>query len=601
MKKLSYILLWLVVLVVIAGALLLYEGDLLWRLQQMNLFLCSSVFFHEQMVVPGGFLTWLSTFFTQFLHWPWFGVLLLCGWWFLLMWTLKRAFRIPGQWAGILLIPVALLLMTIATEGYWIYVLKLQGHFFVATIGATAVAALLWAFRCLPDKYYLRTVFIFVVAALGYPLMGIYGLAAALLMGVWSWRLKSHAIVNSVVALLSVVAVPLCCYRYVYYQTNLANIYYAELPLYYVTESVQPYYLPFYLLALFFVVLAVLNFKPMKSGKLPLPVVVQAVLLVVTVVGVVHFWYKDENFHRELTMQHLIEQRDWEGVLKEAAEQEEEPTRAIVMMRNLALGRLERQGNQMFLYKNGAKDYASPFGMRTMLVVGPLAYYQYGLINYCARLSTEMGVEFGWRAEHLQTLAKCAILNGERQHALKYLNLLKQTLPFKEWATEATRLIGDSAAIAKDPEMGVVARMMHYEQNLTSDQGFVERFLMNSLANSTYTGDAMFQEQALLATLWTRDFRQFWLRLADYARLHPGKPLPRYYQEAAYLYGYLEKRPDLDQMPVDKGVKDTFTHFMQAASAYNDADVDVAREGLYPFFGQTYYYDYYLMSQLPEY
>jgi hypothetical protein len=105
----------------------------------------------------------------------------------------------------------------------------------------------------------------------------------------------------------------------------------------------------------------------------------------------------------------------------------------------------------------------------------------------------------------------------------------------------------------------------------------------------------------LLATLWTRDFRQFWLRLADYARLHPGKPLPRYYQEAAYLYGYLEKRPDLDQMPVDKGVKDTFTHFMQAASAYNDADVDVAREGLYPFFGQTYYYDYYLMSQLPEY
>ena len=239
MKRFISIISLLVVLAVIAGALLMYEGHLLWKAQQLNLFLYSSTFFEEQMVVPGGFLTWLSTFFMQFMYKPWLGVSLLCAWWWLLMWLTKRTFRIPTQWTGILLIPIALLLLTIVDTGYWLYVLKLQGHFFVATIGTTAVAALLWAYRCLPDKYYLRTVFLFVVAALGYPLMGIYGLAAALLMGIWSWRLKGRSIVDSVVAVLSVVAVPLFCYRYVYYQTNLANIYYAELPLYYVTESVQ--------------------------------------------------------------------------------------------------------------------------------------------------------------------------------------------------------------------------------------------------------------------------------------------------------------------------------------------------------------------------
>ena len=154
MKKFTYIAVWLVVLVVIAGALLLYEGDLLWKAQQLNLFLCTSLFFHEQLVVPGGLLTWVGTFFTQFFHWPWVGVTLLCGWWLLLMALIRRTFRVPRLWSGLMLIPVGLLLLTIVDMGYWLYMLKLQGHFFVSTIGTTAVVALLWAYRCVPAKWY---------------------------------------------------------------------------------------------------------------------------------------------------------------------------------------------------------------------------------------------------------------------------------------------------------------------------------------------------------------------------------------------------------------------------------------------------------------
>ena len=90
-------------------------------------------------------------------------------------------------------------------------------------------------------------------------------------MGIWSWRLagsKTEAIVCSVVAILSVVAVPLFCYRYVYYQTNLSNILWAELPLYYITESHDTYYIPYYLLALFFVILAVTYRKEDGRGKM---------------------------------------------------------------------------------------------------------------------------------------------------------------------------------------------------------------------------------------------------------------------------------------------------------------------------------------------
>jgi hypothetical protein len=255
----------------------------------------------------------------------------------------------------------------------------------------------------------------------------------------------------------------------------------------------------------------------------------------------------------------------------------------------------------MYLYKNGSKPYNAPWGMRSMLAVGPLVYYQYGILNYSVRLSTEMGVEFGWRAEHLKTLAKCAILNGEKAPARKYLGLLQHTLFFKDWADQNQRLIGDTAAIARHPEYGPVRLMMHYDNDLNADEGNVESFLMNQLASSTYAGNPLFTEQTLLASLWTRNAKQFWYHFYDYVNQHPDDGIPIYYQEAAYLFGYLEERPDLDSFPVSSGVKESFQHFMESASRYNDADIEVARRGLYPFFGQTYFYEYYVMNHLPEY
>ena len=614
-KQYATLFLGLIILAVLAGILLAYEPHFLWKVQEKNLFLCSALFLKEQLVVPGGMLTWLGTFFTQFLYYPWLGVLMLCCWWLLLMFIIKRTFCIADRWAVLVLIPVALLLLTNMDQGYWIYMLKLRGHFFVSTIGTTAVAALLWGFRCVPDKRGMRAAYIFVTCALGYPLMGIYGLAASFLMGIWSWRLsasRAKASINSVVAVLSAIAIPLICYRYLYYQVNLANIYWAELPLFFITEEHHTYYIPYYLLALFFVLLAVtckadtgakkvaMSNTAKKTNKF-LEWLAQGAIAILLVAGVYHFWMKDENFHHELAMQHHISNLDWEGVLEEAANQKDEPTRAIVMMRNLALSRLGKQGDLMFLYKNGSKAYDAPFGMRLMLVVGPLIYYQYGMLNYCNRLCMEMGVEFGFRTEDYQLLVNCAVLENDQPLARKYIGLLKQTIFYKDWAEHAESLLGRPELIAKDSELEPITHMLHYENALTGDQGYTENFLMRQLAKSNYTDDPIFQEQTLLATLWTKDVRRFWHHFNEYIKLHPQGPVPRYYQEAAYLYGKLEDRQDLDKMPFDASVKDSFERFATMMSDYNGQEVSVAREELNSFFGDTYYYDYYTMSNLPEY
>ena len=616
LKSNVYIILWLVALLAVAVVLLFCESDQLWKIQERHLFLCSTLFLKEQLVVPGGMLTWIGMWFTQFLYYPWVGVLMLCAWWLLLMGMIKHTFRIANRWAILMLIPVALLLLTNMELGYWIYMLKLRGHFFISTIGTTAIVALLWGFRCVPDRYGLRAIYAFLTAAIGYLLMGIYGLAAALLMGIWSWKLsasRTGTVIACVVSVLSVIAVPLFCYRYIYYQVNLANVYWAELPLFYIVENHPTYYIPYYLLGLFFVILAITykkgcqvvpirqQSKKGKDEKNLYYLLCQVVIAILLVAGVYTFWMKDENFHHELAMQHHISKCDWTGVLQEAVTQKDEPTRAIVMMRNLALSRLGRQGNEMFLYKNGSKAYAAPFGMRLMLVAGPLIYYEYGMLNYCNRLCMEMGVEFGFRVEDYQLLANCAILENDQPLARKYIEILKQTLFYRDWAEKAETLLGHPERIAKNPELEPITHMLHYDNVLGGDEGYTEKFLMRQLARSKYTADPIFQEQTLLATLWTRDVNQFWSHFNDYIRLHPQEPMPRYYQEAAYLYGKLEGREGLDRMPFDTSVKESFENFASSMSTYDGQDIEVAREALTPFYGDTYYLNYYTMSSFPEY
>ena len=612
----KYVIIWIAALAAIAGGLLIYESHFLWKVQELNLFLHTTLFFKQQMVVPAGMLTYIGTWFTQFFYYPWQGVTMLCGWWLLLLVLLKRTFAIPTRWASLLLIPIALLLLTNMDLGYWIYLLKLRGHFFLTTIATAAVVALLWGFRSLPDKYWLRAVWLLSTCVIGYPLIGIYGLAASLLMGIWSWRLmpRNRAAIYCAISVLAVIAVPLVCFRYIYHETNLANIYYAGLPLFYITEEYPLYYLPYYLLALFMVVMVCLSRKSQESGvrregvrskeilnKAWMPWVVQAAVLALTTWGVVHFWYKDENFHRELKMQHLVLQTDWEGVLREAITQEDEPTRDIVMMRNLALSRIGRQGDDMYQYPNGSKNYDAPFGMRMILASGTLIYYQYGLLNSCSRLCTEMGVEFGWRAEHLQYLIRCAVLDGDKKIARKYTNILRQTLFFGEWAERMENMINNPQLIAQDREMEPITHMLHYSDVLASDNGFVERFVMNQLAKSTYSEDPIFQEQSLLASLWVKDPQIFWYHFNKYAHLHPNTPIPVAYQEAAYLFGQIVKHPNLDKMPFSPGIKESFDKFYQAFSRYEGMNVEDVRKQVGMFYNNTFYYDYHMMSKPPEY
>ena len=615
-KKFFAPIVWLTALAVSAGLLLGYEYHVLWKIQEQSLFLDTPLFFRQQMVVPGGLLTYIGSFLTQLLYYPVLGVVVLCLLWGLLMWMMQRTFMVSQRWAPLLVVPIAMLLAANVQMGYWIYTIKLKGWFFDATIGVMVVVALLWLFRLLSAHRIGRRVLLVVTTIVGYPLFGTYALAATLLMALWCWRLEKdrwQALVDSILGVLAVVAIPLLCYQYVYYQTNMVNLWWTALPIFKILEVNNEYYVPYALLGACLLILTIVKWnqeptkpvKPIKPNKSKKPTqptkpriswqaVVVVAVLAATVYGVWKMWMKDENFHREVAMMHYAEQTRWEEMLEEAAEQQDVPTRAIVMMRNLALSRLGRQGSEMCQYLNGSKKPDSPFAPPASMIVGDLIYYNYGMMNDCHHMCIEGGVEFGWRVQHLKYLARCGMMAGETNVMYKYTEMLKHTLFHGQWAEHLEELQQQPEKRRADSETGPVMHMLHYPDAIGVDNGYAERYLMNHLAVMD-SDDPYFQEQCLLATLWTKDSSQFWPRFAKYLSQHPGKPIPRCYQEAAHLYTVMEGNAPF-QVPVDEVTKKTFDEFARTLEQYDGRDIKEAREALYPLYGKTYFFEYYLME-----
>ena len=582
----------------VAWGMISREDSYLWKVQELNLFLDTSLFFKQQLVVAGGMLTYLGTFFTDFFYHTWLGVTLLCAWWALLLTVSALAFKVPMKWLTLLLIPVSLLVISDVDLGYWIYYLKLRGYFFSATIGMTVAVASVWVFRCLPSVA--RPVYVTLCGVALYPLLGCYGLVALLLMAILSWRLPADMlkwrILNTAIALFCVLVVPMIFYRWVYYETNFDMIWFAGLPLFEYTELYTSYYLPFILLFVSYALLAA-TYGLLKGGDVSRPfpwLTIQTMLFAGVLFAVTHFWYRDYNFHKELDMNRSMEACDWEQVLQHASDLQDEPTRSIVLMKNLALFRLGRLGDELYHYRQGAKASNTPLEIRMTQVVGRDIYFHYGQLNYCHRWCLEDGVEFGWRAVHLKYLTRCALLDGEYSAARKYLGLLKHTRYHKSWAEQQEKYLGHRETLLSSREYGPITHLRDFSDVLASDNGLVEYFLMHLLVDVD-TNDPVMQDLVLFAALWSKDIPTFWPRFFKYATMHTDPRMPTHYQEAAYLYGHLEHQIDISHMPFDEGVKQNYAAFMELAQKCAGMTEEQMRPIFYPRFGHTFYYDYFLV------
>ncbi len=585
-------------LVAVAAVALVAENNYLYRVQELNLFLCSKQYFADQMAVPAGWLSWCGTMLTQLFYHPWLGIAALVALWGMLISIIKHTFRLSGEWSTWALLPVAFLVISCFHLDYWIYYLKLQGYFFAGTIGSLCMIALVKGYRWVQARNVLAPLYILVAAMVGYVLVGVYGEMALLMMTLLSafspLSAKQKALHVGCAALGGIVF-PLICYQWIYCRTALWHVYWVGLPLFCVDGKWHlPYYLPYIYMAVVMLLMCVVAHRKPQLRHRGLAIALYILPIMISVSYVWTGWYKDTNFHTELAMSRAIEQRQYDEALQ-VASQAHHPTRSIWTMKNIALMNKGQLGNEMYHYPNQSTRSKAPFDVKMVHTVGKLVYLCYGQANYCYRWCMEDGVEFGWRIEDLVLMLKCSLLNGEDAAARKYVDLLRQTWFYKDLADHYASYIHHPERVKNDPELALVKRLMGTGNRLTSDNMTATVYLLNHFVH-VKSNDPVLQEQALAWSLQSKDSALIIPQYQEYVRLHPHSAIPTHYQEAAWLLSEQGNEGKLDLSGVTEEVKQSYASFMQAAQQYRGMSLAEVQNALYPSFGNTYYYEYLLNS-----
>lgn len=587
-------------LTALCGFILYSEGPLMWLAQEQSLWLPTEPYRISMLRLPGGPLLWVSCFLTQLFYYPWMGCAALLSLWSITAFCTDRLYGLKGWNKLTCLLPVVALAGTVVQNGYWIYYMKMPGLLFVPTLGTAIAVVVALGVNNMPGNRWLRIAAVVCTALIAYPFMGAWSFMAALL--------SCSSLTELACATATILVGPLVYYRTMYGETMLQYMWSAALPSYRFGDNTYfwPYHVPYWgLLVAFVTVLCLKRFGGKIEAK-KFAASVPVLLLAIYTGALWGVWYRDTNFDKEIRMQRAVEERDWEQILRIYREKptawghKEMPvTRIMVMMKNVALLRLGRAGDEMFTYQDGAELQHAPFPVKMTQVGGKMIYYEVGKENFCTRWNMEDAVEFGWRVTHLKYMAKAALVEGDWEVARKYLRLLEKTLWHKDWARKYMPFVGDRKKCLGDEELGFIIRLLPGGDRLDGDKTLVEMYLLQTFSHGM-GADKNYAELTLMCALIMQDIDLFWPRFFRYAQLLGDARMPTHYQEAAWLYGNLEPgKVDISGMPFDESVKRSYLDFckfnQQLGPGMSEAEKAVRFR---PIFGNTFYYFYFLVRNV---
>lgn len=673
-----------VLLFLVIWALLgFYESALLRRTESLSLFVFDATFYNSMLSVPAGALSLVGSFLVQFFHYPALGAAIYVLLLYAVFRMTRKVFDVPSEYTLLALLPVVALLASNTQLGYWLFYLKMPGYYYMALLATLSALLAMWACKGIGNVA--RTLLVTVWVIAGFPLMGVYALASALLIAMFcialSTRHKERLLfpaVAFVVTVLLVLFVPRLYYNICYNSIAIEDIYMAGVPVTqwnetlvekveYLTSSfwhnIYLYWIPFVLLLLFFLGF-VLSYAFRCNGRCPVKLARTAtvVALLLSMCFGVRFWFSDNNFRIENKQNIAIWEEDWRTVA-DYAKDSDDPTRQIVLNKNLALLKLGRAGNEMFAYPDGGVLPVSPLAVHMTHTDGSLIYYNLGRFNYCYRWCMENSVEYGWRYEYLKSAVRSMLLSGEFRLAERYINILKNTMFYRGWAREMETYVNEPALIQKNPALAQPLKYTCYNDILSVDD-VVEKYVMDaidanmtgeqsskaylsSLSDAFAAKDSVafgnsvelkqeitpeFVEASLAMALVKKDSKRFvaalnlfirdFIKGVDMNDPKSVKQLPRHYQEALLLFLTLDKGKTVQvgeeflNAFVNRGPGGVETNFMRFQSGVAKARDELRRT--YPYmaeerlnavvaallkreFGNTYYYYYFFVKKIMTY
>lgn len=602
-----------VVAVVGAYHLIVCNSDVLFMAQSKDFFSSDMSHLKECMRLPGGLISWLATFLTQFFYHPALGACILMVLWLGSMWLSKVAFKVRTVWMAVLAMPAFCLLVSTIDVGYWIYYVKQTGYWFYGSVGYLVAMALVW-FHSLFKKRIDRVITTCLVA-ITYPFFGWYTLLALAYISVMTIARPAQdgkvmmRVLRPAFPLVLAGVMPLLCYQ-LYSGIRLEDVWTVGFPQFTndTTVSLVPA-VPFALLAIAPLFFPFLPRRQELRGRAAWSAWI--VTLAIWIGGCV--WaekmdFQNYNYHAEMRMYRDADEGDWEKVLDEMSEIPGNASRQMVLLKNVALLNTGEMGTKMFKYNNMGEPPTNGFDtlhVHMVQTVAPLLYYYHGKTNFTVRWCIENSVEFGNDYDNLKLLARCALVGGEMDVARKYLTILKTTLFYRDWAERLWPITEKPELIKKYPEFDTVRELRdHMGTTLDGDNGLCEMYLLNYFSHTMNKESKLLQELTLNYALVQKDIQLFWPRFFLYAQLHDGEKMPVHYQEAAKLYGSLEPdNVDISRMPFDKEVNDSYAGFQKLSQSLLSTGMKTEEvgEAIKSTYGGTFYWFYFFCRDIHSY
>lgn len=560
----------------------------------LNPFVFTSEFFYDSMRQAGGLLMWTSRLLQSLFFYPWLGAsvmaLVLVG----MALATWKTFKVSDSMMPLCFVAPLMILLNYTQLGYMIYVLKSPAPAMSMALGGLLVMLLTWVYTSLSGRW-MRWSMLALLIVVGYPLMGFYGLLAAVLclivdaMALMNVSKKgrksvvSLAVIGAVVVAL-LIFVPKWYFTHVFTMMSSERIYISALPDYYWLEDERWLWMPS-ITAFVFLSLTLWRGKSeSKTGG-----VLALFMLAAAIFVVVRYTYNDKNFSNILKMSLATDRADWEEVLDVARDSDVPPTRVEVLFRNLALQKQGIAEEAMYKFEDGDAPYVAPRQYQYLRLAAARAlYYYYGKVNYSYRWCMEDMVEYGMRPAYIEYMLRCAIVNEEPQLAEKYRAILSE-MPFR------SDVLGDYSPNDKESAMPLTS-LMNYNDLLDGDAGLIEVYLLNNFA-LTEGGSKEMVNLSLQCCMILKDIPGFWPRFMQMLPTFGGK-IPLHYQEAAILFSALDPRYDISELPLDAGVKSRFEQLVQESTANSALGDEVNAKRLKPAFGDTYWYYYFFVKGL---
>lgn len=589
----------------------------------------------KSLSIPGGMLGWAGAFLTQFLHYPWIGSLI---WILLLLLSAKltaKALQIPDRLHALAYIPAVSAVILNLSLGYGMFIMREQDYFFSTILGYLFALVPLLLEKRLSGTWQ-TVLFRIIWMTAGFILAGSYALAGMLAALVAGLRKKDYVSSGITAALL--VLVPLAMYS-MFTTYRLPNTLRLGLPQIAVEQWETLIDIPLYILLAYLPLAALVPFGRMEAknskfhGLIP-----NAVCYAVFAVAVCLTHYGEITFRTEIAMSNAIDGLEWEKALDifnrtskkflksdarlyesrkqklkevpnsqardeiivEYADKFYQPTRVMVLYRDLALIKLDRALDQAFTLKDG---YHEPKAITLVPIAqqaGKQLYLHYGIENICYRWCFEDIVECGLSNNALKYMAMQAIVTYQWDLAGKYLDQLGKTLFYRKWADSQRVFLYNPDLVESTAPYSHIRKLMCQEEHMSFDKGLSEVYIMHQFTTEMpQVTTPEYDKVALFWTMRSLDVPRFWYRLARYLESNHVKSLPKHVQEAVLLYNTMMEKPS--SYPVSQQAANEFTAFQKYASFNAIRSIEESR---YPYeqqFGNTFYFFYLFIRDIAGY